>query len=239
MYRLQTALDLIGDLSSQTGVDPLLADFGRIIGNFGFDAFLLARLPDPGGRIDDNVLLSGWSAPWFERYASQNYVRVDPIARRLRSAEAPFVWSEHLAERSLDPDERQVMEEAAAIGMRDGFCVPLWGLDGRRAGLSLAAHRVDLSPAERALMQLVAVHAQARIEALASPSPAEPGPRLSPRERECLRWIAAGKTSWEVSSILGLSESTTDGYIAAAARKLGAANRTQAVAEAIRRGIIV
>ena len=63
-------------------------------------------------------------------------------------------------------------------------------------------------------------------------------PLLSPRERECLQWTAAGKTTWEIAAILCISQNTVDGYIASATRKLGAVNRTQAVAVALRRGQI-
>ncbi|MBY3123131.1 helix-turn-helix domain-containing protein [Rhizobium laguerreae] len=31
---------------------------------------------------------------------------------------------------------------------------------------------------------------------------------LSPREKECLLWIAQGKTSWETAVIMGISENT-------------------------------
>ncbi|MBL8575356.1 MAG: helix-turn-helix transcriptional regulator [Hyphomicrobiaceae bacterium] len=61
---------------------------------------------------------------------------------------------------------------------------------------------------------------------------------LSPRERECLQWTAAGKTSWEIAQILQISHHTADWYIAAATRKLCATNRTHAVAEGLRRGVI-
>ena len=63
-------------------------------------------------------------------------------------------------------------------------------------------------------------------------------PLLSRRETECLVWTAAGKTTWEIAGILAISQNTVDGYIASATRKLGAVNRTQAVAEALRRGFI-
>ncbi len=63
-------------------------------------------------------------------------------------------------------------------------------------------------------------------------------PLLSPRERECLQWTAAGKTTWEIAAILEISPNTIDGYVAAATRKLGAVNRTHAVAEALRRSLI-
>lgn len=62
--------------------------------------------------------------------------------------------------------------------------------------------------------------------------------RLTERERECLVWIAQGKTSWEASVILGISESTTTFHLRNAVLKLKASNRTHAVAKALQSGII-
>ncbi len=61
---------------------------------------------------------------------------------------------------------------------------------------------------------------------------------LSERERECLFWVAEGKTTDEVALILGVSHNTTNRYIAHAIRKLSASNRAKAVANAIRGGIL-
>jgi LuxR family quorum sensing-dependent transcriptional regulator len=61
---------------------------------------------------------------------------------------------------------------------------------------------------------------------------------LTPRERECLQWAAVGKSEWEISQILGISEHTSEKHLLNAKFKLGAVNRVQAVAEAIRRGYI-
>ena len=63
-------------------------------------------------------------------------------------------------------------------------------------------------------------------------------PSLTPREIECLKWAADGKTEWEISAILHVSEHTADKHLANAHRKLGAANRSHAVALAIRWGFI-
>ncbi len=239
MNRLDSALNFIEDIAVQPDVDSMLARLRRVVGDFGFDSFLLTGVPDPGRRIDGYIMLSGWDKSWLERYVSQDYVQIDPIARRLQSAADPFTWSETIEGLSLDAAARQVMDEAAAIGMRDGLCVPLYDLDGRRSVLSMAAQSIDLSPADKGVLHLVAMYAQNRIRDLIDTS-SERGrrPALSPRERECLQWTAAGKTSWEIAAILRLSQNTTDGYIASATRKLGASNRTQAVAEGIRRGII-
>lgn len=61
---------------------------------------------------------------------------------------------------------------------------------------------------------------------------------LSQREAECLTWTARGKTSWEISVILGLSESTATFHLRNAGVKLKACNRANAVAKAIYLGLI-
>lgn len=72
----------------------------------------------------------------------------------------------------------------------------------------------------------------------ASRAPVRKSPKLTAREVECLRWTAAGKTSWEASEILNTSERTVEFHLRNAARKLDAVNRVQCVAEAMRHGII-
>jgi DNA-binding CsgD family transcriptional regulator len=59
-------------------------------------------------------------------------------------------------------------------------------------------------------------------------------PNLTAREREVLTWISLGKSAWEIGEILGIAKRTVDEHAQTAARKLGAANRTQAVAIAVR-----
>jgi DNA-binding CsgD family transcriptional regulator len=56
---------------------------------------------------------------------------------------------------------------------------------------------------------------------------------VSARELDCLRWTAAGKTAWEASVILGISERTVRFHLNAAREKLNCATTTQAVAKAI------
>jgi LuxR family quorum sensing-dependent transcriptional regulator len=53
-----------------------------------------------------------------------------------------------------------------------------------------------------------------------------------------MTWTAAGKSAWEVSCILNISANTANKHISSATRKLDTVNKTQAVAEALRRGEI-
>jgi LuxR family quorum sensing-dependent transcriptional regulator len=61
---------------------------------------------------------------------------------------------------------------------------------------------------------------------------------LTVRESEVLRWVAHGKSAWEIGAILQITKRTVDAHVQTGVRKLGAANRTHAVAIALRDGII-
>lgn len=60
-----------------------------------------------------------------------------------------------------------------------------------------------------------------------------PAVSLTPREREILTWIRAGKGTWEISSILGLSRDTVKYHLKKTFQKLNATNRAQAITVAL------
>jgi LuxR family transcriptional regulator, quorum-sensing system regulator BjaR1 len=62
---------------------------------------------------------------------------------------------------------------------------------------------------------------------------------LTARETEVLRWVANGKSAVEIGGILKITKRTVDEHVQTAVRKLGANNRTHAVALALCDGVIV
>ena len=62
--------------------------------------------------------------------------------------------------------------------------------------------------------------------------------KLTDGELDCLRWASRGKTSEEIAEVCLFTTDTVNSYIKAATRKLSAKNRSHAIAEAIRRGLI-
>ena len=61
---------------------------------------------------------------------------------------------------------------------------------------------------------------------------------LTPREIQVLELLAEGLPNKGIASRLGISDQTVKFHVAAIAGKLGAANRTDAVRRAVRRGLI-
>ncbi len=55
---------------------------------------------------------------------------------------------------------------------------------------------------------------------------------LTPRERQTLAWVCIGKTNWEISRILDISENTVKNHVQNIYKKLDVTNRTQAAEKA-------
>jgi|SRR5919109_4386519 DNA-binding NarL/FixJ family response regulator len=80
---------------------------------------------------------------------------------------------------------------------------------------------------------------QARREAAPDEEDAEVSPEpLTPREIEVLELLAEGLPNKAIAERLKISDQTVKFHVASIAGKLGAANRTDAVRRAVRRGLV-
>lgn len=61
---------------------------------------------------------------------------------------------------------------------------------------------------------------------------------LTGRQRDCLKWVAQGKSSTDIASILEISRNTVDEHLANACDRLGVRTRLQAALIASRLGLI-
>ncbi len=61
---------------------------------------------------------------------------------------------------------------------------------------------------------------------------------LTSRERQVLHWLMQGKSSWDISMILTISERTVNFHVQNIKRKTNAVSRAQAVAVAMQLGVL-
>lgn len=115
----------------------------------------------------------------------------------------------------------------ARIG--DAICATSYGRHRAIASLHLGFDSPDFGQDEAQAIQLAGLMLTEHLIGFATP-PDAPDIQLTARERDALAWVAEGKSDWEISVILGLSESTVRFHVDNARKKLGAVNRAQAVA---------
>jgi DNA-binding CsgD family transcriptional regulator len=102
---------------------------------------------------------------------------------------------------------------------------------------------VFMGPAMRVTQEMLyEIHGRcfALFSAVARIRPGEAGRvrTISKRELECLKLTANGHTSEEIAKLLKLSVHTANQYLTQTTQKLNAVNRMQAVAKALRMGLI-
>jgi LuxR family quorum sensing-dependent transcriptional regulator len=227
-------LDAVERIDRATSPEGIVDELCTCLQRHGFSACLVTRLPVAHDKSwHRHILLNGWPDGWYERYRSQGHYRHDPCAERSRTTADPFFWSE-LDSQSLSEPATIVMREAAAFGLREGVCIPIHSPFAPPAAVSVAGEIVDLPPATIHIVSALARHAfRALVWSIDTAGPGTPV--LSEREREILQWTAAGKTAWEISRILAISLHTANTHLKNARYKLGAANATHSVVEALRR----
>lgn len=210
----------------------------RSLAYFGIEHFIVTGLPNYRERFEQSVLLRKWPVGWFELYARKDYVRVDPVIRHCRETVQPFEWTEALYDPERDTAAREVMERASDFGLRRGFSLPVHGLQGQTTCFSMSGPQPDLTQRAKPSLHLMAMYAFERIRQIAGPVRIEVANPLTKREQEVLKWAAVGKSSVDVSTVLGISPRTVTAHTVNAMQKLGASNRTHAVARAITEGFI-
>ncbi|WP_245471962.1 MULTISPECIES: LuxR family transcriptional regulator [Bradyrhizobium] len=178
---------------------------------------------------------------WCQRYAEQEYRAIDPVVRRTAMLPRPFLWDELTSLYELQPRELRVLHEAREAGLKHGISVPLFGSQGRLAFVSFASPFDDADP--RARIDHLTTLASAFHNAVAQITPPlDEGSKtdipLTERETECLYWVAEGKSAWVIGKVVEVSPNTVNFHMKNVIRKLGAANRTNAVAIATRRRLI-
>jgi DNA-binding CsgD family transcriptional regulator len=179
-------------------------------------------------------------ASWCDRYFDQKYYEIDPVMRRTPTLLRPILWDQLAQQYQLQPGEQLVLNESKEAGLKHGVSVPLFGPLGRVSVLSFASQFDDADPLRR-MSHLNALAWQFHIAFIEIALPEENSQakvNLSKRERDCLRWTAEGKSSWDIGMILNISENTASFHIKNAMRKLGTTSRTVAVLKAIRLNLI-
>ncbi|TPW26422.1 LuxR family transcriptional regulator [Martelella alba] len=242
MSDFDKTLEVIAQIDRCQTFSSLMHALTNFTSKFGLDCLIAGTMP--GGRetkasLKDRFLLSGFDPGWLERYINNRYVEVDPVIERIKRSSVPFLWSEiqNSSHAPVGTVGRRVLNEATEFRLREGFAVPLWTTDFV-AAVSLAGEHAELSPSERGMVALASTYAVTKAMTLNNIRSERQRASLSPRELECLKWVAAGKTEWEIGMILNISEHTADRHLANVHRKLGAVTRPQAIANAFRLGFI-
>lgn len=233
----QYSFDVVERIEALGTPSAVVDCMASALGRFGFTSFLVAERPDVK-LARPTFLLNGWPRDWTEHYTKNNYYRYDPIAAWAERTYLPYEWSEVTYDAERNPRAREVMDAGRAFKRNAGFVVPAFRPDRPTGVVTMCGERPDLDVATKRAIHFICVYAYSKAIELAANQPVEAAPTLSVGEREVLIWTAAGKSAWEISEILGISQDTVNWRLKQAYNKLNVVNKVQAVVAAIRIGVI-
>jgi len=237
MSRRNGFSDLLGELQQEKS-NNTDAIFAKIQARYDirYQAYINFSLTTGNQSLLD--LLHTFPKAFVRRYRDESLFAIDPVMQSALTGIKPVDWRErHLS----DPSTGKVFAIATQYGITDiGMTIPLLSRGSQTALFALNAEMTPQQWAKQRIeilrdVQVLATYLHAARQKHAPVfEPAE----LTARESEVLIWTAAGKSYWEISQILGISERTVRFFMTNARRKLGVVTNPQAVAQAMWRGII-
>ncbi|MCW8060093.1 helix-turn-helix transcriptional regulator [Agrobacterium tumefaciens] len=187
------------------------------------------------------TIVTTYPPAWTKYYIENGGAVCDPLIIRTRRSILPQVWNELV---DCTNSEREFFTAAFEHGIgKFGASTPVHGPHSEFAMVSINSQfpssnwwpMTDDSAADLAYFALLLHHHVTQLPS----SQRTRTTRLTPQEVLVLQWAAEGKTAWETAKIMSLSPTTVRFYLRNAADRLNVVTKTQAVATALREGLLI
>jgi LuxR family quorum-sensing transcriptional regulator LasR len=210
-----------------------------ISGQLGFDGFLYRGHFQGAGKRFTEHIESNYPASWRQQY-DKEFVQLDPTVLHACSALSPLIWSDDMY---CNEAQRHFRDQARLNGIVEGVTFPIHSRNGDFAllNLSLSQSNAETRRHTRAMLTWGALLAAVTHEVmgrLVKQSNTAPAPKLTKREGEVLRWIAEGKSNWEISRLVSITEHGVSHHVRNLLLKFKVNCRHQAVAQAQVHGLL-
>jgi LuxR family transcriptional activator of conjugal transfer of Ti plasmids len=240
LHALTVALSIDEVWSQLVGA---LARYGFVQVNYGLTHLRRdASLGDP----EDALYLSNYPPDQIRRYYTTGFYRRTPMWRWVTQNVGSCSWQwalDELALGRLSPGEVQSMADNARNGVRAGYSISFQETRAHRKGAIGLGALPHVSQDE---VDSIWTRHGTEIEALCNTAhlklsqlPVTPHNRaLSDRQREALEWVADGKTTQAIATLMGISLAMVEKHLRLARAKLGVETTAHAVAKATVLGTI-
>jgi LuxR family quorum sensing-dependent transcriptional regulator len=229
------AFELAERLDGLTAGAGIMDAMREVVGGFGAQYFCFSAFLRPNQRFEDVMLAVSLPDEWLKIYLENNYASVDPCIRHCNRTSRPFEVADVRYDAEREPKAAELIRRATDFGLQHGYIVPIPGPSGCEGIVWAGGPDFRPDPNLKRCIHFLALNAFERMRVIAGTNTRVV---LTAREREVLTWAAQGKSAWEIGEILAISKRTVDEHCHTAVRKLGAVNRTHAVAIALRQQLL-
>ncbi|NKC23127.1 LuxR family transcriptional regulator [Ochrobactrum oryzae] len=183
---------------------------------------------------------------WAARYSAKNYFVIDPIFQE----DAPYFQNDASGivrdlkeDANKCPDIAELLQDAEKHGLGNIYIAVSARSQKGAVGCTLFSFEIGSDEDREQFVaklrpRLLSLSGIIHSALCGCKDVATVASLLTPREIDCLRWAANGKTDGEIAEILNIARWTVVTYLQNAKIKLNCSNRTSAVATALSLGLI-
>ncbi|MDD5773025.1 MAG: LuxR C-terminal-related transcriptional regulator [bacterium] len=196
---------------------------------------------DKKGLIESYELVNlNYPAQWMEAYVEKRYDLIDPIVIENITKYNVQYWNDTYKKHNAP---KKFVNTAKDVGLKEGYTYGLKNLEGTHGTIfSFSGPKYKQQLRTEYILKYVIPHLHQALIRFLKPNMKLNADKddvlLSSREKEILNWVKYGKSSWEISVILHISERTVNFHVTNIMHKLDVVKRSQAVAVAIDQGYI-
>ena len=204
---------------------------------------LLDVTPNNNASIIE-VINNSYPNEWVDIYLKKSFQHIDPVLKKHISSFKPQIWSQTYNNDScLNSEFITISHEfglcnGATHGIKEMICprssiFSFSGIDHKEIQRVLSVLDLIIPHMHVAVQNNYRIKNRQKLigETLLDI-------KLSDREKEVLNWLKIGKTNWEISMIMSISERTAKFHVANIQKKLNSSTRGYAVAKAIQLELI-
>jgi len=230
--------DFVAETILTTDIEDLKAILTKYIKPLGFSMHTCVSVVDLQNPPPSALLLLEFPKLWVERYISENYIESDVVFQKAIRDMRAFTWNELT---HFDRTAQKIFSESSEFGIKNGVTVPISIPGYLPATVNVIGEHLDISEEDYHAIHLMAIyyyHSVIRIKRTENNKDYQ-SIKLTPREKDCLHWIAQGKREPDIADILFISQHTVHSHLESVRKKLDVSTSTQAAVRAVHCGLIV
>lgn len=228
-------------LSDSDTVPILLERFAEAARELGVIAAMYTMAPPFHSQNGKRSLVVQYGFPpeVVEDYLDPQSQLLDPFPDFIVQHGRTMSWREAIEQFQATPHHLRRFKMLAAAGHPDGVSLPLYGPHNRASYAAFSLGRVITADDAELIVKLLNLGTfyHRKICVAVMRDHAKPI-TFSKRQSEVLYWIARGKSTPDIATIMGVSPATVDTFIRRIFAKLQVNDRVTAVIEAMTRGLL-
>lgn len=182
--------------------------------------------------------ITNYPDEWITTYVNKKYIEIDPIIKYAALTTTVFSWKTLKADLNMPPKVKKFWKDAGKYGINCGITIPLHGPRNQSFMLSLASNTCTDCNICFCKNEIQVLAYQFYIEYVTGSIDILPDVELTKREKDVMYWTSQGKSAWDISIILSISENTVNFHLKNIMKKLDVTNKVAASVKAVRLGLI-